>query len=583
MQKQQLTLDAAYKFTLWYALLCEAQRGQARPAERRARDTCVRHIASAMLKASLPRKALKSCCLSGACGRSSLTHTSVHFGRPDVSPAPGERDDVCQCLAHATACVGRPVRLAVTDYVSSASLTGDRYGGLRCMLRHMPLRGATFAGVPGLQDAQHVVAELGAALPAQAGSLRRLSVGGLPAHVALSALLSSMAAVDCLTEVRLEDCGLQEVGELLPYLRGTRHLRRLSLRGNQGIAEGAAALGDAVAACASLLSLDLGLCRLRDEHLQRFLSRLQGFARRAAFALDVSNNVLSSLAFERLRDAPAAFRAAVSEVDLSGHNLQGCGGVAAAMLAELTALRGILLNQCALDPRDVQRLCRVLSQTKRRWRRLSFRGNGFTAHDVKRLVLVSLAAESSLCVAGNAIGAGVQKLNLPSVLPFLCELDLSLCEIRDEGLLQLASALEKAQPLALRVLRLDGNDIGVEGKKVCGGLQFLGRALRASYAPRLEVLSLAHNRLLLRPLLTLVEQVSATLRELHVSHSSIANDYSEVMHLVGAIVRRQKGSLGFEQLDLWAFCDADADVACGGELRAWLEAQRPIRVFMGAG
>ncbi|RNE99487.1 hypothetical protein TraAM80_08153 [Trypanosoma rangeli] len=583
MQRQQLTLDAAYKFTLWYTLLCEAQDRQARPAERWGRDTFVRHIASSMFKASLPRKALKSCCLSGACGRTSLTHTSVHFGRPEVCPAPGERDDVCQCLAHATACVGRPVRLAVMDYVSSASLTGDRYEGLRCMLRHMTLQSVTFSGVPNLHDAQHVVTELSQALPAQAGKLGRLSVGGLPAHVAISALLSTMTMLDCLTEVRLEDCGIHDVGEILSYLRVTRHLHRLSLRGNHGITEGVARLGEAVAACPSLLFLDLGLCRMRDEQLRRLLSHLHDFVWRVSFTLDVSNNVLSSLAFEHLRGAPAAFREAVSEVDLSGHNLEGCGGVASAMLAELTALRGILLNQCALTPRDVQRLCRVLSQTKRGWRRLSFRGNGFTAHDVKRLAFVSLAAESSLCVAGNNIGTGVQKLNLPFVLPFLCELDLSLCEIKDEGLLQLANALEKAQPLSLRVLRLDGNDIGVEGKKGCGGLQFLGRALRASYAPRLEVLTLAHNRLLLRPLLTLVEQVSATLRELHISYSSIANDYGEVMHLVGAIIQRQKGSHGFEQLDLWALCAADADVACGGELKAWLEAQRPLRVFMGTG
>ncbi|EAN88429.1 hypothetical protein C3747_39g369 [Trypanosoma cruzi] len=581
MQKQQLTLDAAYKLTLWYSLFCEAQSRQERTTECRSHDTRVRHIAFSLLKASLPRKSLKSCCLSGACGRDSLTHKRVHFGRPEICPASGGRDDVCQCLAHATACVGCPVRLMVRDYSSSASLTGDRYGGLRCMLRHMTLQSVTFSGTSDPHDAQRVVEELSQTLMSHTGTLGRLSLGGIPAHVVISPLLRAMTMVDSLTELRLEDCGIQDVDDIVSYLNMAKHLRRISLRGNSGISEGMAKLGGAVATCRSLLSVDMGLCRLRDDHLYHFLNNLHGFLGRASFTFDVSNNFLSNLSFEHLRDAPAAFRATVSELDLSGHNLEKCGVVASAMLLRLTALRGILLDQCELGSRDLQRLCRVLSQKERRWNLLSFRGNALTTHDIKRLALVSLAAGSSLCVAGNSIGTGVQKLNLTIVLPFLCELDLSICDIRDEGLLQLANALEKVGPFSLRVLRLDGNDIGVEGKKGCSGLQFLGRALRASYAPRLEVLSLAHNRLLLRPLLTLVEQVSSTLRELHISYSAIANDYGEVMSLVKEIIQRQKGGLGFEQLDLWAMRAADADAFCSGELETWLEGQRAVRVITG--
>ncbi|KEG10289.1 hypothetical protein DQ04_03931070 [Trypanosoma grayi] len=584
MQRQQLTLDAAYKFALWYLLLCEAKDNQGQTEECASHDAYVRHTAVSLIRASLPRRTQRSCCLSGACGRNSLTHRTVHFGRPEVQPAQGERDDVCQCLAHATACVGRPVRLFLRDYISSASLTGDRYGGLRCMLRHIPLECVTFSSIPDPRDAQHVVDELGAVLKSGAGRLLRLSLGGFPAYVRIAPLLQAMTLHDTVTELRLEDCGIQDVSVVVCHMRASMRLRRLSLRGNHGISDGMPALALAVAASACLLSLDVGLCRLRDEHLEVFLRHLQGFAVRARFVLDASSNVLSNACFADLRDAPAAFRETLSELDLSGHNFSNGGDAAAATLTELPALTGLVLNQCELGPRDMQRLCRVLSQKERQWRQLSFRGNALTVPDMKRLTLASFAADSCLCVAGNNISAGVPKLGLASVLPLLRELDLSLCDIGDEGVQQLASGLEKAQPLALRVLRLDGNGIGVEGKKGRGGVQFLGRALRASHAPALELLSLAHNRLALRPLLTLVEQVACTLRELHVSYSSVATDGDELAELVGRIVRRQKsGSHAFLQLDVWALHPPDTDAtrgtAAGAAMAAWLEGQRSLRVI----
>lgn len=582
MQRQQLTLDAAYKFTLWYSLFSEAQAKKASAVEQGGSDAYVREVAFSLIKASLPRKSLRTCCLSGACGRTSLTHKRVYFGRPDIYMVHGERDDVCQCLAHATASVGRPVCLLLKDYSSSASLTGDRYGGLRCMLRHMDLQSVAFSGISDFRDAEHVVEELSQILMSVVGKVERLSLGDIPAHVAITPVLRSALVTDNLTELSLEGCRIEDVEDILSYMRATARLRRLSLRRNHGIAEGMAHLGLAVAACPCLLFLDISFCRLRDDQLYQFLSHLQSFSGRTSFTLDASNNALSNTCFAHFRDAPVAFQNMLTVLDISGHNFGGCGDVACGMLLRLPALCGILLNWCEVGPRDFQRLCKVFSQKDRYWRQLSFRGNVLAAHDIKRMTLASFAAESSFCVADNNIGVGVQKLNLTLVLPLLSELDLSFCDIRDEGLLQLASALEKVGPFSLRVLRLDGNNIGVEGMKGRGGLQFLGRALRANYAPRLEVLSLAHNKLLLRPLLTLLEQVSSTLRELHISYSSVASDDSDVMDLVGRIIRRQKGFLAFEQLDVWALRTGDAEFFCGGEMAAWLEGQRAVRVIVEA-
>ncbi|SCU66759.1 zinc finger protein family member, putative [Trypanosoma equiperdum] len=582
MQKQRITFDAAYKFTLWYSLLCEAQRDRAKSVEQARHGSHVRDVASVLVRASLPRRAYKSCCLAGVCDRDSLTHKAVHFGRPEVHITHGERDDVYHCLAHSTACIGRSVDLCVKNYCSAAPLSGDCYGGLRCIIQHLQLRSLTFSGITSLHDAQQVVNTLSAAVRCGLRWLTRLSIGGIPLYADLEPLLYSLGETDAITELRLEECGIENVDGLGHYLKSSKKLQKLSLRGNQGICGDMKSLAVAVSLCSSLQSFDAGLCRLNDTHLSEFLLGLDNFLKRSCFSLDMSSNVLTKTCFLCFVEAPLAFRREVTQLDISGHNFNGAGDGAAAMLLELPALRGVVFDRCDIGSRDVQRLVRVFTRKDRTWSCLSFRGSALTLNDMKRLVMTTFAERSRLCIGGNNIGGGIQKLCLNIVLPFLCELDLSLCDIGDTGVLQLANSIEKAQPVPLRSLRLDNNGIGGEGVRGRGGLQFLGRALRSSYSPCLEVLSLAHNKLSLKPLLTLVEQVSSTLRELCISYTPIASDSCEMADLVGRIMRRQKGSHAFDELDVWALRSTDFDSSCGSEATSWLERQRAVRVIMEA-
>nr|CCC91206.1 conserved hypothetical protein [Trypanosoma congolense IL3000] len=551
MQKQYVTLDAAYKFTLWYSLLRESQGKLVKSTELVHHHLHVQEVAVSLIRTALPRQACRGYCLSGACDRGSLAHRALHFGRPEIHVA-DERDDALYCLAHATARIGRPLELCIKNYCSTASLSGNGYGGLRCVLRHVQLRSLTLSGVSSFPDAQRVVEELSVALTHGLKWLRRLSIGGIPAYVDVAQLLHSLIEVDTVTDLKLEDCGIQSVQGVVVYLSLSKRLRRLSLRGNKGICEGVRAVASGVAACRSLQHFDIGLCQLRDEHLREFLLNLDLFARRDCFSLDVSNNALSRAALGQFVEAPLIFRQCLAELDLSGHNFGGAGSIITSMLLDLPALHGIILDNCEIGPSDIQRLSRVFSQTDRTWSRLSLRGNRLTLIELRRIVTTSFAENSRLCVAGNNLGVSVQKLCFSSVLPYLVELDLSICNLGIAGVLQLASNIEKTQPVPLRVLRLDNNQIGSEGVRGRGGLQFLGRALRSSYSPRLEVLSLAYNKLSLRPLLTLVDQASSTLRELHISYSSIANDGHELADLVGRVACRQKGSNAFCKLDIWA-------------------------------
>ncbi|KAH9598612.1 Leucine-rich repeat [Trypanosoma melophagium] len=583
MERPQLTLDAAYKFTLWYGLFSRFLNSQEKGSECEARDKWVTNVATSLIRTSLPRKIQRTCCLSGACGRNSLTHKKIHFGRGEVSVARGERDDVCACLAHATACLGRPISLFLREYSSSPSLAGDGHEGLRCMLRHMVLRSVTFSGIPDFQDAKQVVSELSKTLGTNKRTLTRLSLGGLPSHVTITSLFHSLSRTDTVTELRLEHCYIDDVTDLVEYMNASRQLQRLSLRGNKEISKVIGELANGISSCSSLLFFDMGHCGLKDSHLAVFLSNLSDFAHRTRFYLDISNNLLTNECFLNLSNSPPSFRRILTHLNLSGHDFRDCGRDVVDICLELSALTGIVLDHCDLNSRDVVLLVRELYQSNRHWSQLSFCGSGLTLEDIKRLARVEFAQNASFSVAGNRLGSCLQKLNLTSVIRLLSVLDLSLCEIEDEGVVQLAKTLEIAQPVSLRVLRLENNNIGTLGNKGCVGLQFLGRALRARYAPYLEVLSLAKNKLSLRPLLTLVEQVSCSLKELNISYSSIATNDDQLIDLLGTIIKRQKAQVqggAFNQLDVWALRSSDVDVHFGIDVASRLEGQRVLRVIM---
>ncbi|ORC87503.1 uncharacterized protein TM35_000211090 [Trypanosoma theileri] len=583
MERPQLTLDAAYKFTLWCGLFSSLLNTQEKGSEYDVHDRWVANVATSFIKTTLPRKIQRTCCLSGACGRNSLTHKKIHFGRGEVSVGRGERDDVCACVAHATACLGQPVSLLLRDYSSSPSLVGDGYEGLRCMLRHMILQSVTFSGIPEFRDAREVVSELSKTLSSNKRTLTRVSLGGLPSHVSITSLFYSLARTDIVIELRLEHCYIDDVTDLVNYMNTSKLLQRLSLRGNRGISDVIEELATGVSNCSSLLTFDMGHCGLSDSHLRLFLSRLNNFSYRTRFSLDISNNVLTDMCFVNLSNAPPAFCKILTHLNLSGHDFKGCKCLVVDMLCNFSALTGITLDHCELGSRDVELLFREISHSHRCWSQLSFCGDRLSLEDIKRLTLAQFAQNATISVAGNRLGSSLRKLHLAYIIPFLSELDLSLCEIEDEGVVQLAKVLEDAQPVPLRVLRLDNNNIGMGGNKKFVGLQFLGRALRARYAPNLEVLSLARNKLSLRPLLTLVEQVSSSLKELNISYSSIATNDDQLNDLLGTIIKRQKAPIqgdAFNQLDLWALRTCDVDVRFSIDVATRLEGQRALRVIM---
>ncbi|KAG8344382.1 hypothetical protein TRVL_04786 [Trypanosoma vivax] len=575
MPKQQLTHDAAYKYALWQSLFCKAQDRQKREIRRVNHDTFVRNVGFSLVKAILPQRTPRSCCISGMCGRDSMMRKGVRFGRPEVEILNKGRDDVLQCLSHSTACLGGPVDLRVRGYCSVPLLTDDGFAGLRCLLRHTRLKSVIFSDVLALPDAQQVVNEISNAMACEQNKIEYLSLENLPRHVNLGSVFVSAAAANTLMELRLENCGLHDVAALGRCVTILKGLRRLSLRGNEGISKQITLLADIIGSCEQLQTLDIAFCQLEDEHIEQFLAHTETFTCREKFALNVSNNDLSGHSLACFRYAPLAFCNALSELDISGHDFACAGMGIEAMLLSCDALHGIALDQCNIGVRDMQKICRALGRMGRRWNLLSFCENNLAMTEVKRLVPSSFAMGSRLCLSGNKIGVGLHGLNVAGMIALLGELDLRSCNVREEGLLQLASAIEKAGCVPLRVLRLDNNGVWSRGAWDKGGLQFLGRALRARRAPCLEVLSLSKNELLLRPLLTLLEQVSCTLRELHVSHSPITDDMSD---LLGCLIRRQGGSNAFRHIDIWALSRAD-DVSFTGESQKWLEGQRAVRII----
>ncbi|EPY23995.1 hypothetical protein AGDE_12688 [Angomonas deanei] len=82
-----------------------------------------------------------------------------------------------------------------------------------------------------------------------------------------------------------------------------------------------------------------------------------------------------------------------------------------------------------------------------------------------------------------------------------------------------------------------------------GCFPFLCRALRAENLPYLSTLDLSGNRLPLRSLLTLVDQVTCQLRTLQLSYTSISNDRKERASLLTGIMRRQQRHTSLSHLE----------------------------------
>ncbi|CCW70736.1 unnamed protein product [Phytomonas sp. Hart1] len=187
------------------------------------------------------------------------------------------------------------------------------------------------------------------------------------------------------------------------------------------------------------------------------------------------------------------------------------------------------------------------------------------------------------------------KIGLHVCLGCLSTLDLAQCGLGDDGLIQLAAALEKASvgsPLQICDLLLAANNFGDVKNKSWGALSFLCKALRAPRAPHLRVLDLSHNRFIsLRPICALVEMVSSTLRELNLSNISIPERAQEQVLLLTAVMHRQEHRCptssggaqsssetfpAFEYLDLKAVTDPDERIALPRELSMWLHNQTAI-------
>lgn len=622
--------------------------------------TVVRRSAFPVVRHHLPRRQYQPCCLAGSClrvqGAPIYLHQLLHVGRREVyvcgshsaaaSPA-AVRDEDCYCLAHSCSSLGIPVQLHVVGYRSSSSDLKDRYRGLRCLLHHLTLESVRFSGVSTWQDAREVGQELATLLlrtwagaprlpiALQTHVLRRLVLEDVPLPpVTLSNLLSVAAAVDSLTHVTLRGIFVEHLDGITAYVRSARTLQHLAL--HTALHEYPdTEWGDLAAAISSNASIrcwDATNSNWKDDTLATVLAAMTTFVPRSTWSptdtgcgagADVGEDPTTEFHFlvggsDRLTAqcvtilvaaAPASFASALTRLDLCGAPLPS-EDVYGPFLAAFPNLCGLNLSECTMGAAaGLPRLLRALGaedRTSQRgagprpaWRHLDFGAWKLPLAALRRIVqqLPLANGVTSLLLRKVDLRDAVVKVPWASCLGRLSELDLRECRLGDDGLLSLATSMEKCSPLPLRSLHLDSNSIGADKKQGERCFQCLCRALRASSAPHLEVLGLASNRLALRPVLALVEQVSATLRELRLGYTSIADDAQARLMLWGAVMRRQRwlaaptpGSGGgnsgasaaltsFALLDIECKSTVPLEAATGAkEVMEWLATQSAVRV-----
>ncbi|KAK7194438.1 Leucine Rich repeat/Leucine Rich Repeat [Novymonas esmeraldas] len=591
MQSTQLTNDAGFKFELWKKLLTDAivkgapANGAGMPASVAA---ALFRVALPTVQAHLPRRVWEPCCLSGACAAPGIpfAHRCVHIGRHRIVTVESCRDELCFCLAHSTACAGSGVDLVVRGYYSTANDMRDRYRGLRCLLHHTRARSIRFENVDNSNDAREIVGELGYLM--QSANTHRCPWSELQlVNCALNPLSFQSLAVclrhyDCLTSVALENCHVGSLAGIAAYVRSATRLSHFSLRGTT-MATHWAAVGEAAAASASLTHLNVSACNWQDTpHLAEFSGSLSAFASRSRFALDLSVNQLTSKCFALLATASPAFRSCVTDLFLGGHKFTEDEEDVSRLLAAYESLDSLSVCRATLSAGTAQRVLRAVTDKKKLWRLVDVAHVNLATGSFKRICQVPFAPSvSSLVCAGVDLRGQLAKANFAACAPVLARLDLSSCNLTDECVGQLATALERGAPLSLRHFALSSNV--VEKNRAKGGdgsFLFLCKALRSHCAPLLESLDLSGNRLPLLPVVTLVEQVSVGLSWVSLSHTSIAESPAERLRVLTTLMRRQRSAAApFTALDLVLASAADEPWTGLKEVTEWLATQTSVRLI----
>ncbi|KAG5501927.1 hypothetical protein JKF63_04197 [Porcisia hertigi] len=591
MQPIQLTNDAGLKFVLWKKLLTDAlvKEGQGSDAGMQASViSALFRVALPTVQAHLPRRVREPCCLSGACATPGVpfVHRCVHLGRHRIETVESCRDELCFCLAHSTACAGPAVDLVVHGYYSTGNDMRDRYRGLRCLLHHTRARSICFKNVDNSNDAREIVGELGYLMRSAStrssswSELRLINCALNP--VSFHSLATCLRTYDCLVNVAIENCHVGTLSSVAAYVRSAAHLTRLSLRGTT-MATHWADVGEAVGASASLVDLNVSSCNWQDApQLSEFVSSLVAFAPRPRFSLDLSFNLLTSKCFAYLTKASVAFRTSLTDIFLGGHKLADDEEDVSRFLGSYEALDSLSVCRCVLSTGTAQRVLRAITDKKRLWRLVDVAHVNLPIGSFKRICKAPFVlGTSSLVCSGVDLHGQITKASFAVCAPVLSCLDLSSCSLTDECIGQLASALERGAPLALRYLGLNSNL--VEKNRTKGGdgsLLFLCKALRSHSAPYLESLDLSGNKLPLLPVVTLVEQVSVTMRWVNFSYSSIAECSADRARVLTTLMQRQRSvAAPFAILDVVMASSSGEPWVGLKEVMEWLATQVSVRLI----